>query len=90
MGVTVPSAFETWVMATSRVRGPSRRAYSSMIRSPRSSIGMTLRTAPFSSRSICQGTMLAWCSIAEMTISSPAPTNVRPKLAITRLMASVA
>ena len=28
--------------------------------------------------SICQGTMLEWCSIAVMTTSSPAPTCARP------------
>ena len=38
---------------------------------PRSSTGATRRRAPFSAHSICQGTMLAWCSSQVMTISSP-------------------
>ena len=55
------------------VRGLSSFSYSSMMSSPRSFMGMTRSLAPFSSQSICQGTMLEWCSIAEMMISSPAP-----------------
>ena len=34
--------------------------------------------------------MFEWCSIAEMSTSSPAPTRVRPKACATRLMLSVA
>ena len=41
-------------------------------------IGMTRSRAPFSSQSICHGTMFEWCSIAEMTTSSPGPTCARP------------
>ena len=41
---------------------------------------MTRSFAPFSSQSICQGTMLEWCSMAEMMISSPALTCVRPQV----------
>ena len=52
-------------------------------------MGMIRRRAPVSSQSICQGTMLEWCSIAEMRISSPAPTLGRAKLWATRLMPSV-
>ena len=40
------------------------------------------------SRRKCQGTMLAWCSISESTISSPAPSE-RPNVDATRLIASV-
>ena len=43
----------------------------------------------FSSQSICQGTMLEWCSMAEMMISSPAFTFWRPQELLTRLMPSV-
>ena len=35
-------------------------------------IGTTRSRAPFSSQSICQGTMLEWCSIQVMRTSSPA------------------
>src|ERR1700724_325828 len=49
---------------------------------------MTRRRAPFSSQRICQGTMFEWCSIAEMTISSPGPTRTRPKVWATRLIRS--
>jgi hypothetical protein len=44
---------------------------------------------PRSSRSICHGTMLEWCSISEITISSPACRNVRPQECATRLIDSV-
>src|ERR1035438_9684990 len=67
----VPSAFDTWVTATMRVRGLSSFWYSSMRSSPERFMGMTRSLAPVSSQSICQGTMLEWCSMAEMTISSP-------------------
>ena len=77
----VPSALETWATATMRVRGPSSFSYSSRSSSPRSFMGMTRSLAPFSSHSICQGTMLEWCSMAEMTISSPALTFLRPQAA---------
>ena len=56
--------------------------------------------APVRSHSSCHGTMFEWCSISEMTISSPGPTRSRgsPDLArlafrneyATRLIASVA
>ena len=70
-GVTVPSAFETWVNETSCVRGPSSFSYSSRRTWPRSSTGATRSRAPFSAQSSCQGTMFAWCSSQVMTISSP-------------------
>ena len=40
-GLTVPSAFETWVTATIFVRGPSSFSNSSSSSSPRSSMGAT-------------------------------------------------
>ena len=73
-GVTVPSAFETWVKATMRVRGLSSFSYSSSSTSPRSSTGATRNLAPTSLHSICQGTMLEWCSRLVTTTSSPSPT----------------
>ena len=47
---------------------------------PSSSMGATRSRAPFSSQSICQGTMLEWCSRPVMSTSSPAP-HVRPAAA---------
>ncbi|MNT93836.1 hypothetical protein D3C72_2354050 [compost metagenome] len=49
-----------------------------------------MRTHPFSWQSICQGTMLAWCSMTETRISSPSLMKRRPNPCMTRLMASVA
>ena len=54
-----------------RVRGLSSFSNSSSISSPRSLMGRRAARAPFSSHSICQGTMLEWCSMAEIRISSP-------------------
>ena len=41
---------------------------------------MTRERAPFSSQSICHGTMLEWCSSAGIRISSPADSVARPKV----------
>src|SRR5665811_1825135 len=90
IGLMVPSALETWVTATIRVRGLSNFWYSSMRSSPRSFMGMTRSLAPFSWHNICQGTMLEWCSMAEITISSSSCTFLRPQELVTRLMPSVA
>ena len=52
--------------------------------------------APVRAQSICHGTMLEWCSISEMTISSPGPSRSGvgadglPKAYATRLSASEA
>ena len=88
-GLTVPSALETCDTATIFVF-PERRFSSSSIRiSPRSLIGATASFAPFSSQSICHGTMLEWCSSAEIRTSSPARTFDRPYVCATRLIPSV-
>ena len=50
--------------------------------------GMTLMLAPVRWASICHGTMLEWCSRAEMMISSPA-LRVGVRMLATRLMPSV-
>jgi hypothetical protein len=89
-GLTVPSAFDSAEIATILVRGESSRPSASMSSSPESNIGMTRSVAPFSSHSICHGTMFEWCSMAEMTISSPAVTLARPMVCATRLIPSVA
>ncbi len=52
-------------------------------------MGTTLSLAPVASQSICQGTMLEWCSIPVMRISSPGSIRGRTKLEATRLTASV-
>ena len=78
-GFTVPSAFDMCAIETILVRGPISRSSSSTIRAPRSSIGATRSRAPRSSQTICHGTMFEWCSIAVMTISSPAASIGRTK-----------
>ena len=45
---------------------------------------------PFSAWSICQGTMLAWCSMWVSTTTSPSARLARPQDCTTRLSASVA
>ena len=77
-GLTVPRAFDTWDTATILVRAESRFSSSSIRMAPSSSMGATTSRAPFSSQSICQGTMFEWCSRAEISTSSPAPTCFRP------------
>ena len=44
---------------------------SDISKSPLSRIGITLSIALFSLHKICQGTILEWCSISEIRISSP-------------------
>ncbi len=71
-GTMVPSAFDICVTATSLVRSVSSFSNSSIRKLPSSSTGAHLMTAPWRSRRKCQGTMLEWCSMIEMMISSPA------------------
>mmetsp|Transcript_67453 Transcript_67453/g.197261 ORF Transcript_67453/g.197261 Transcript_67453/m.197261 type:complete len:223 (+) Transcript_67453:1470-2138(+) len=90
MGLTHPRTFETWHIATSRVRSPSSDSNSAASRTP-SGVTPTKRSrAPAASASCCQGTRLEWCSMTLRRISSPAPTFAAPQLRATRLMASVA
>ncbi len=68
---TVPSTFDMWVTATSLVRGPIASITACGSRSPFASTSTQRSTAPQRSRTKFQGTMLAWCSMTESTISSP-------------------
>ena len=86
----VPRALETCTSATTRVRGESSLASSSIRSSPRSSTGATTSFAPVASQTICQGTMLEWCSISVSSTSSPAARRGRAKHQATRLSPSVA
>ena len=52
-------------------------------------MGSTFSAAPVRSHSICQGTMLEWCSMAVISTSSPLFTFERPNDVATRLMPSV-
>ena len=61
-----------WVTATSLVRGPIAASTRSGSSEPSGSMSTHFSTTPCRSRRKCQGTMLAWCSITESTISSPA------------------
>ena len=62
-GLTVPSALETCATETMlRARGQEPLEFAPRGSAPRVSIGATRSLAPFSSQSICQGTMFEWCS----------------------------
>ena len=87
-GLRVPSTLDMWVTATMRDLGPSKSAQASMSRVPSSRTGIHFSTAPLRSRSMCQGTMLEWCSIWLTRISSPGWMDW-PMPAATRLIASV-
>mmetsp|Transcript_8157 Transcript_8157/g.25181 ORF Transcript_8157/g.25181 Transcript_8157/m.25181 type:complete len:236 (+) Transcript_8157:557-1264(+) len=89
-GVWHPKTFETWAIAIKRVRGVTRlrKCSSSTLPSSASSCA-NFSTTPFRSASICQGTMLAWCSKTVSTISSPSQ-SVSPKECARRFIASVA
>ena len=89
-GTTVPSALDTCVTATSLVRSLSSFWYSSRRTWPVSSTGITRSVAPFSAASICQGTMFAWCSRCDTTISSPSWMFCLPHENATRFTPSVA
>ena len=73
-----------------RLRSEQQPGHSSSSSWPVSSTGMTRSFAPVSAHNCCQGTMFAWCSRCEMTISSPAWMLALPQLLATRLIASVA
>jgi hypothetical protein len=85
----VPRALERCAIETIRVRAERSLSKAARSTSPASSIGATDRRAPFSSHSICQGTMFEWCSRPVTRISSPGPTRWRPSVWATRLTASV-
>ena len=51
---------------------------------------MTRSVAPVRSQASCHGTMFEWCSIAEISTSSPAERLAWPQLCATRLIPSVA
>ncbi len=55
-GLTLPSALETWVTPTMRVRALNSAAYASRQSSPASVIGTTRIVAPVSAASICHAT----------------------------------
>ena len=78
-GLTVPSTFETQATAIIRVRSVIRSTKASRISSPASFTGAATTLAPVASAAICQGTMLAWCSISVTRISSPGCSRGRQK-----------
>ena len=67
----VPSTFETWVSATTRVRPFSSSRSRARSSSPPSVTGRCRRIRPSRRASLIQGTRLAWCSISVTRISSP-------------------
>jgi hypothetical protein len=86
---------ETWTTETSLVRSLTRVESRDSSSRPSSVMPNQRSTAPVRSHSSCHGTMLEWCSISEITISSPGPSRNRGSAAVaenvraTRLMASV-
>ena len=88
-GFSVPRALEIWLKATSFVALQSKLLYPSISSSPASLMSTTLMMAPFSSASICQGTMLEWCSNCVRIISSPFWMFCLPHVCATRLIESV-
>ena len=76
-GLMVPSTLDWWARATSLVRpvirspAPGRSSWPSSVTPNQRSV------APVRSHSSCHGTMLEWCSISVMTISSPGPRRNR-------------
>jgi hypothetical protein len=68
---TIETSFVRSVTSVSRVDSSSR---------PWSVTPNQRSVAPVRSHSSCHGTMLEWCSISEMTISSPGPSRKRGSL----------
>ena len=88
-GLIVPSMFETHVRETTLVRSVTSVSRSSRSRRPSSVTPNQRSVAPVRSVSSCHGTMLEWCSISEMTTSSPSPTvPASPSTRATRFSAS--
>ena len=87
-GLTVPSTFDWWAKATTRVRSLTSSPRSDRSRRPSSVTGNHRSVAPVRWHSCCQGTRLAWCSISVTTISSPGPTWKRrsPSSAVAALL----
>ncbi len=73
-GLSVPSVFDTCTSDTTLVRCVIRSSTVDRSSRPSSVMPNQRRVAPVRSASSCHGTMLEWCSISVMTISSPGPT----------------
>ena len=58
-GFTIPSTFDTWVNATTRVRSPMTDAAASRSSVPSSCTGMSRSVAPVRAASSCHGMRLA-------------------------------
>ena len=88
IGLSVPS---TLLMAvTPRSLAPSR-SWPRLARSswPSAPTPIQRSSKPFSAAMMCQGTMLAWCSISVITTASPGPRLAPPHDRATRFIASV-
>ncbi|MEY4010089.1 MAG: hypothetical protein RLZZ93_781 [Actinomycetota bacterium] len=88
-GLMVPSTFDMAVKENAFAPS-SRRSRPEVSSSPSAVSGTQRISNPFSAASICQGTMLAWCSMWVSTTASPARRLAPPQLRATRLSASVA
>ena len=89
----VPSMLETQVNDTTLVRSVISSSTFDRSSWPSSVMPNQRSVAPVRSQSSCHGTMLEWCSISVITISSPGPTWRSPgqaKVCAARLRASEA
>ena len=84
-GLMVPRTFDIAVKQNALVPSSNR---SRSVRSSRPSgvSGSQRISKPFSAASICQGTMLAWCSIWVSSTASPSPRFAPPHDRATRFM----
>ncbi|KAG1389609.1 hypothetical protein G6F58_013241 [Rhizopus delemar] len=71
-GLTVPSTLETWVTASSLTSGVIAARSASRSSAPSGVISATRMVAPVRWATSCHGTMLAWCSMRDTRITSPA------------------
>ncbi len=73
VALAVPRMFDTSTIETSFVRSLTSSSRLDSSRRPASVRPNQRSVAPVRSHSSCHGTMFEWCSISEMTISSPGP-----------------
>ena len=95
VGLIVPRMLDMWTNETIFVRSATRLSSPDSSSRPSSVTRNQRSVAPVRPHSSCHGTMFEWCSISEITISSPGPSRNRgsaarsAKVRATRLIASV-
>ncbi len=89
-GLTVPSTLETWARASSLTSAVIAARNASRSSAPSAVISATLTVAPVRCATSCQGTMLAWCSMRDTRMVSPARSRGSAHEYATRFSAKVA